>query len=177
MFHHCTLRSVLVKNSWETQEYPWHLHGHQFQILDRPDPIYGDFNGTYTRAISKSPVRRDTLMLQDKSWAVVRFRADNPGVWLWHCHTEMHVISGLTVTFIVAPERIVESNGKLTQKALDTCKAYPMPSSGNAVGKLANPLELGPPMAVNKENYGAMYPPGRAPYIATTKATCSQPKA
>jgi iron transport multicopper oxidase len=163
----------LVINNQNQNLHPWHLHGHEFQILDRPDPLYGDFNGTYTRKISTAPVRRDSLMLQDKSWAVIRFRANNPGVWLWHCHIEMHVISGLTVTFIVAPERIVSSNKKPSQRSLDICKAFPMPFEGNAVGKLGGNLEdVGPPMAVPAESWGAMYPPGSKPYVVSGNMAC-----
>lgn len=38
--------------------------------------------------------------------AVLRFRADNPGIWFFHCHMEWHAHSGLAVTFIVAPDRL-----------------------------------------------------------------------
>lgn len=34
---------------------------------------------------------------------ILRFRADNPGVWLFHCHMEWHVETGLVTTMIEAP--------------------------------------------------------------------------
>ena len=33
-----------------------------------------------------NPLRRDTVTLDAQHFAVVRFRADIPGVWFLHCH-------------------------------------------------------------------------------------------
>lgn len=48
-------------------------------------------------------MRRDTLVLEPDGNMVIRFKADNPGVWLFHCHIEWHVVSGLMATMIEAP--------------------------------------------------------------------------
>jgi hypothetical protein len=37
-----------------------------------------------------NPVRRDTVTVPAQGWTVIRFRADNPGVWMFHCHIEWH---------------------------------------------------------------------------------------
>jgi iron transport multicopper oxidase len=55
-----------------------HLHGHQFQVIERSDPKAGKFSGTYSK-LPATPIRRDTIMVQNEGYAVVRFRADNPG--------------------------------------------------------------------------------------------------
>jgi iron transport multicopper oxidase len=55
-----------------------HLHGHQFQVVERSDPKAGKFSGTYSK-LPATPIRRDTIMVQNEGYAVVRFRADNPG--------------------------------------------------------------------------------------------------
>jgi iron transport multicopper oxidase len=154
----------LVINNLNTNLHPWHMHGHQFQVLDRPDPLYGVFNGTYRDGFPhKSPIRRDTVMLQDSSWAVIRFRADNPGVWLLHCHIEMHVASGFMATIIEAPEELGDQWKNVPQNHIDACKSYPMDYEGNAAGNTHDALNLtGSNTEVPLTTWGAMYPPGTA---------------
>jgi hypothetical protein len=36
-------------------------------------------------------------------WAVIRFRADNPGAWIMHCHMEWHLQAGLALVMNVMP--------------------------------------------------------------------------
>ena len=66
----------IVINDYHENLHPIHLHGHQFQVLERTAPNAGYFSslGNY----SQTPVRRDTLMVQNGGYAVIRFRADNP---------------------------------------------------------------------------------------------------
>ncbi len=45
-------------------------------------------------------MRRDTLLVRPNGHIVLRFKSDNPGVWLFHCHIEWHVDSGLIMTFV-----------------------------------------------------------------------------
>jgi iron transport multicopper oxidase len=151
----------IVINNLNTNLHPWHMHGHKFQVLDRPDPNYGRFNGTYRPGYPhKSPVKRDTFMLQDNSWGVIRFRADNPGVWLLHCHIELHTTSGFTVTIIEAPEVLTKTYHNIPQDHIDACKAYPMEFFGNAAGN-SNPKNLtGAVTQVESSEWGSMYPPG-----------------
>jgi iron transport multicopper oxidase len=165
----------IIINNQDNNLHPWHLHGHQFQVLDRPNPFGGNFNGTYSRKVSKIPVRRDTVMLQDKSYAVIRFRADNPGVWLFHCHIELHMSSGLIATFIEAPELIESRQKKPSQEALDLCKSYSLPVKGNADGNFAEPLSIGAPPKISHVNWGAMYPPNSPPYEAKSPKQCKNP--
>jgi iron transport multicopper oxidase len=167
----------IVLNNQDTNLHPWHLHGHQFQVLDRPDPFGGNFNGTYSRKVSRVPVRRDSVMLQDKSYAVIRFRADNPGVWLWHCHIELHVSSGLMATFIEAPNLIESRQRKPSQETLDLCKSYSLPVSGNAAGNTRELLDIGPKPKINPVNWGAMYPPNTPPYQAKATDQCKNSNA
>jgi iron transport multicopper oxidase len=151
----------IVINNLNTNLHPWHMHGHQFQVLDRPDPLYGSFNGTFRDGFPhKVPVRRDTFMLQDKSWGVIRFRADNPGVWLLHCHIEFHVTSGFSVTIIEAPEILAKRGLNIPQDHREACRAFPMDYTGNAAGN-QQPLNLtGAITQVSVPDWGAMYPPG-----------------
>jgi iron transport multicopper oxidase len=100
--------------------HPFHLHGHTFQVLQRTQPNQGAFNGTLFANVSSTPIKRDTIMVQNGGHAVLRFRADNPGTWLFHCHIEWHVEAGLMATFIEAPERLRHLHVPSHQKEL--CK-------------------------------------------------------
>ena len=47
-----------------------------------------------TVPMPKIPVKRDTWMLAAQGYTVIRFRANNPGVWFFHCHMDWHNIAG-----------------------------------------------------------------------------------
>jgi FtsP/CotA-like multicopper oxidase with cupredoxin domain len=66
--------------------HPMHLHGHHLLVLSR--------NGKPTTG---SPWWVDTLnVLEDEEYEVA-FRADNPGLWMDHCHNLPHAADGLTM--------------------------------------------------------------------------------
>jgi FtsP/CotA-like multicopper oxidase with cupredoxin domain len=72
----------------DTSEYhPMHLHGHTMSVLSRNgDPVTG------------SPVRLDSVLVgPHETWDVV-FLADNPGLWMLHCHVLLHAAFGLTMS-------------------------------------------------------------------------------
>ncbi len=67
----------IVINNDHNNLHPWHLHGHQFQVIQRSAVDGGLFAG-YFQNVSSTPVKRDTIMVQNNGHAVIRFRADNP---------------------------------------------------------------------------------------------------
>lgn len=146
----------LVINNHHNNLHPWHLHGHHFQVLQRSSVDGGYFKGQYYKNVSSTPLRRDTIMVQNHGNAVLRFRADNPGVWLFHCHIEWHVMSGLMATIIEAPETFPQSEMPPPSDHLQACAAYPEPSSGNAAGKPGLDLK-GAKTEVHRGSSGAMY--------------------
>ncbi|KAJ1719976.1 ferroxidase fet3 [Coemansia erecta] len=80
--------------------HPMHLHGHFFQIVERGR--IGEPRSA--RVASGEPMRRDTILVGPGQYAVLRFVADNPGVWLMHCHIERHMELGLSMMFVSAPD-------------------------------------------------------------------------
>jgi len=42
--------------------------------------------------------------VDSQGFAIVAFRADNPGVWFFHCHIEFHVLIGMVAQFVEAPD-------------------------------------------------------------------------
>lgn len=146
----------IVINNHHNNLHPWHMHGHQFQVLQRSAVDGGYFTGHYYQNVSQTPIRRDTIMVQNHGHAVLRFRADNPGVWLLHCHVEWHVEAGLMATIIEAPETFPHSENAPPKSHYHACAAYPDPTNGNAAGK--HGLDLtGANTKLPAENHGAMY--------------------
>ncbi|XP_011645340.1 laccase-1-like isoform X2 [Pogonomyrmex barbatus] len=89
--------------------HPFHLHGYQFRVvamerigsnttaaevreLDRQGLIY--------RKLARAPLK-DTVTVPDGGYTIVRFYADNPGYWLFHCHIEFHAEIGMSLIFKV----------------------------------------------------------------------------
>ncbi|KAI5923106.1 Cupredoxin [Camillea tinctor] len=125
----------IVLNNHDPALHPFHLHGHQFQVIERPYSGAGDWRRTRAPPDVEAPVRRDTVGVFGNSYAVLRIVVDNPGVFLFHCHIEWHVEMGLTATLIEAPDRLV--GYPIPQQHLDVCKSIGIPTSGNAAGHKA----------------------------------------
>ncbi|KAJ5908539.1 hypothetical protein N7495_001221 [Penicillium taxi] len=147
----------IVINNHHGNLHPWHLHGHEFQVLQRSAVDGGYFTGQYVN-VSQTPVRRDTIMVQNHGHVVLRFRADNPGVWLLHCHIEWHVEAGLMATIIEAPETFPGTQHAPPKSHYDACAAYPDPTNGNAAGNAGLDL-TGLDTKVPTVDHGAMYTP------------------
>ncbi|GAP83150.2 putative iron transport multicopper oxidase FET3 [Rosellinia necatrix] len=120
----------IVINNRDAAIHPFHLHGHQFQVIERPRSNAGNWTGT--KLVPATPVRRDTVAVFANSYVVLRIVADNPGVFLLHCHIEWHVEMGLSATLIEAPERLV--NYTIPQDHINVCNAQGIPVAGNAAG-------------------------------------------
>ena len=69
--------------------HPVHLHGHPMKVLTvgaRPVP---------------RPTWRDTLLMAPRSSATVAVVADNPGLWMLHCHIPEHQEAGMMTVVAV----------------------------------------------------------------------------
>ncbi|ORX66576.1 hypothetical protein DL89DRAFT_270114 [Linderina pennispora] len=67
----------------------------------------------------------DTVFLGPFQYVVIRFRADNPGVWLFHCHMDWHS-PNLRSVFVSAPD-VMQRTLRVPQSGI--------PTSGNVVGR------------------------------------------
>lgn len=47
------------------------------------------------------PVMKDTVYVPPWGYVVIRFLADNEGIWLLHCHVLWHQSSGMAMAFEV----------------------------------------------------------------------------
>ncbi|WCJ19958.1 laccase 12 [Euphorbia peplus] len=92
---------VLQDTSIVTPEnHPIHLHGYDFYIIAEG---FGNYNprSDPSKFNLVDPPLRNTVAVPVNGWAVIRFVADNPGVWLMHCHLDVHITWGLAMAFLV----------------------------------------------------------------------------
>ncbi|CAN8103161.1 unnamed protein product [Discula destructiva] len=94
----------VVVNSLDVMEHPFHMHGHTVQIVGWGPGRYIPGTAPTTTWNLENPMRRDTFTVPEQSHVVVRFRADNPGVWILHCHVAWHLEAGMAALFLERPE-------------------------------------------------------------------------
>ncbi|KAH8816011.1 putative laccase [Xylogone sp. PMI_703] len=99
----------VVVNNLDEYGHPFHLHGFDFYIISiyRSSYNWGSYNpyemdeppaGPFNLL---NPLRKDTVYIPRRGYAVLRFRADNEGLWMMHCHVMWHQASGMTFGFQV----------------------------------------------------------------------------
>lgn len=135
----------IVVNNVDPGVHPFHMHGHEFQVILRSD-AYDDDSPTAYDANNHTdfpaiPMRRDTVQVRPNGNMVLRFRADNPGVWMFHCHIEWHLEQGLALILVEAPTQLQQQT-TIPEDHYDVCRAGGMPIAGNAAGNTQNFLDL-----------------------------------
>ncbi|KAK7338665.1 hypothetical protein VNO77_19289 [Canavalia gladiata] len=82
------------------ESHPVHLHGFNFFVVGQG---FGNFdpNKDPLNFNLVDPIERNTVGVPSGGWVAIRFLADNPGVWLMHCHLEIHTSWGLKMAWIV----------------------------------------------------------------------------
>lgn len=95
---------ILLQN-FDDGNHPMHLHGHKFWVLAQghgypPSNLFASLD-------LENPLRRDTASVEAFGWTLLRFVADNPGVWAFHCHVTWHAEAGLLMQFVMRTEEMV----------------------------------------------------------------------
>ncbi|XAR58873.1 Laccase [Bertholletia excelsa] len=85
---------------FSTEDHPMHLHGYHFYVVGQGFGNFNPIRDTPTFNLIDPP-QRNTIDVLVGGWAAVRFVADNPGVWLLHCHIDSHLSWGLAMAFQV----------------------------------------------------------------------------
>ncbi|XP_076174595.1 uncharacterized protein LOC143150301 [Ptiloglossa arizonensis] len=89
--------------------HPFHIHGYQFRVVAMArvgknvtaDVVKKlDKEGLIHRNLDHAPLK-DTVTVPDGGYTIVRFHANNPGYWLFHCHIEFHAEIGMSLIFKV----------------------------------------------------------------------------
>jgi FtsP/CotA-like multicopper oxidase with cupredoxin domain len=84
--------------------HPMHLHGHHAVVVSRDG-----------KPVTGSPWWFDSLDVPDGHEFVVAFLADNPGIWMDHCHNLTHATQGLVTHLmyegVSTPYRLGSASG------------------------------------------------------------------
>ncbi|KAH7105424.1 Fet3 protein [Auriculariales sp. MPI-PUGE-AT-0066] len=144
--NHMDIVDIVLKNG-DAGKHPFHLHGHKFQIIHRAEDYTSDDPALNPPLVEgqQNPIRRDTVQVPSGHSATMRLVADNPGVWLFHCHIEWHLEAGLVIQLIEAPlemQAAAQNNHGPPQFIKDHCAAQNIPTTGNAAGHTDDPRDL-----------------------------------
>ena len=151
--------------------HPIHLHGHSFHVAkigfgDYSDtgrimsaseditcdkneyictnPQWSSENPDLGRTdINRAPLK-DTVLIPAGGYAIVYFKANNPGYWFLHCHIEVHQLEGMAVV-------INEAEGMHNPPPLN------MPQCGNFTWTVEQFKEMKPNHPVDYEGYTRYY--------------------
>ncbi|KAH0309446.1 putative multicopper oxidase, type 1, partial [Aureobasidium melanogenum] len=113
--------------------HPIHLHGHDFFVLGSGAGVFDSSTASLNFA---NPPRRDTSILPGLGWLLIAFPANNPGVWLMHCHIAWHISEGLGVQFIESkstiqmPDQTTFNSQCEAWRSYSANMAYPQIDSG-----------------------------------------------
>lgn len=69
--------------------HPIHMHGHVFRVISRDGRP------------EKRAIWQDTVLMMPREVVEVAFVADNPGIWMLHCHILEHQLGGMGGVFRV----------------------------------------------------------------------------
>nr|AWK23445.1 laccase 2 [Chrysomela populi] len=93
--------------------HPFHLHGYSFNVIGigrSPDRNVKKINLKHALDLDRQgllhrqfnlPPNKDTIAVPNNGYVVLRFRADNPGFWLFHCHFLFHIVIGMNLVIQV----------------------------------------------------------------------------
>jgi len=105
---------ISIPGGSEASPHPFHLHGHAFDVIRSAGSSVYNF---------ENPVRRDVVntgFAGDNT--TIRFKTDNAGAWILHCHIDFHFNAGLAIVFAEDIPTIKDSSHKPPAAWDDLCK-------------------------------------------------------
>ncbi|XP_054257860.1 uncharacterized protein LOC128982847 [Macrosteles quadrilineatus] len=98
---------LIDKGQTYNANHPFHLHGYAFRVVGM-DRLGNQTKVHVVKSLDEkkklvrnldNPPYKDTVTVPDGGYTILRFHANNPGYWLFHCHIEYHVEEGMAVAF------------------------------------------------------------------------------
>jgi len=109
----------MIFNNRDTGEHPIHLHGYKFWVLQEAAPDAGDYNAANSDLNLVNPLYRDVATVNANSFLVIQLVADNPGLWMLHCHIDWHMNIGFVGLVNIGQAQYLDQVG--TTKMIETC--------------------------------------------------------
>ncbi|KAI0490166.1 multicopper oxidase-domain-containing protein [Xylaria cf. heliscus] len=123
----------IILQNMDENSHPFHLHGNKMWVLGAGHGYFPGYEAMgflpegkgllnpVNDTIIRNPLKRDTITVEGFGWTLIRFIADNPGVWLFHCHVIWHSEAGMGMQFL---SRIDELRGlQVPEEARKLCDA------------------------------------------------------
>ncbi|XP_066994431.1 uncharacterized protein [Anabrus simplex] len=106
-----SLVEVVFVDSGRTSLYshPMHLHGYNFEVVamgasndyvSLEEIQEANEKGLIEKKFTGAPVK-DTVSVPNRGYAIIRFWANNPGYWIFHCHISNHAELGMATVLKV----------------------------------------------------------------------------
>ncbi|GAB9467006.1 hypothetical protein Gpo141_00004366 [Globisporangium polare] len=125
-------------------EHPFHMHSHVAWVVGSGTAVLEAIVAQSPSNLNlHNPMQRDVYTVpscktnnvtgacEEAGYVVLRLNADNPGVWMLHCHIEWHLAMGLAMLMVEGQEALQQKGLKAFSKSmLNTCgKIYQSSSS------------------------------------------------
>lgn len=102
-----------IINNYKRINHPIHMHGHYVHILSFSDQENFPYNSIAEAKKHKYPLLNldnppfsDVVMAAVGGHVVLRITANNPGIWLLHCHNIGHLLGGMGAVLFESLEEI-----------------------------------------------------------------------
>ncbi|KAE8443035.1 hypothetical protein EG329_002429 [Mollisiaceae sp. DMI_Dod_QoI] len=115
----------IIINNLDDGAHPFHLHGYSFYVLAsyRSEHGWGSYSPFAVSGSSavkpklnlENPAKKDTVSVPRRGYVVIRFKADNEGIWMLHCHVLFHQASGMAMGIQVGgseEHEVIDENPK-----------------------------------------------------------------
>lgn len=102
----------LILQNMDENSHPFHLHGAKMWVLGAGHGYFPGYEALgflpegkglldpVNKTMIRNPLKRDTITVEGFGWVLLRFIADNPGIWLFHCHVIWHSEAGMGMQFL-----------------------------------------------------------------------------
>lgn len=101
---------IIIQN-FDEGNHPMHLHGHKVWVLGQGKGPFHGYQSLHLEPEGRgllpghehaldNLIRRDVATVEGFGWLALRFVADNPGVWAFHCHLMWHGEAGMVMQFL-----------------------------------------------------------------------------
>lgn len=121
---------VVINNLDQAIDHPMHLHGVDSCIVASGNGTFNESMASTANYQLDNPVCRDVHVVPGGTYIVMRVKAENPGVWIIHCHIDWHLSAGFAGMLVIQPEVLKQT--VLPQANQDLCPAggnvYPNPT-------------------------------------------------
>ncbi|KAE8876322.1 hypothetical protein PF005_g29727 [Phytophthora fragariae] len=127
------------------EQHPFHLHSHVAWVVGSGHASAQDvYNNKLPALKLKGAMVRDVYTVPpcevdakgvcvNVGYVVLRFKADNPGVWMMHCHVDWHMAIGMGMVFVEGEAELHKKGPKaFSSSLLSVCKNKSKQSEGEA---------------------------------------------